>query len=395
MIIVLIVLGAIIVTSGIWFAILRRSVAEATTQPSLESGEDRRRQYEERLQGSAQWFSLFMALQPAFTQSTSIPAMADGIKHAFRNINPKLGILLAVGPMQDVAALVRSAGNRPAIALNPGSFITCLPEIEADLCTDLAHVLYHALLAKEPTRPWWLLHELAPEIQSRLLKHYHLAGQAIVIPLTAHDVPYGVALLTGFSVEGSAAALRETGERAALLGSLITCWMHGMLPQILGERPKGGDESFLTDALASMVSMEQSVLSLQEQAASADMLEALADYSQRSTAQIAETSKLAIQTCASLRRICQAELAMVLLPRKGAGSQWRRWKWKIGRGRILPRCKSTRRCIPDCAMSKSSRPGPMGLRAKPIPTENSTMPSPARRSSNSPIACRRSTWNRS
>jgi hypothetical protein len=62
------------------------------------------------------------------------------------------------------------------------------------------------------------------------------------------------------------------------------------------------------------------------------MLGALADYSHFSMERIAERSLLATQTCSSLRRICQADFAMLLLPEdKGnfavEAIEFEAWSW--------------------------------------------------------------------
>lgn len=319
---------SILLTSGVWFALLRRSAKTTTTLLSNDPGNERIQINEQRIRGMVEWFAIMADVQQLLIQSSTLPTMAQGLKQTFRQVNPKLGILLAFGSIQDIDRVNQSRENHAAISLNSGAYITCFPDIEAELSADLAHVVYNALAAKESTRRWWLLHDLAPEIQKSLLKQYHLAGQAVVIPLTFHNVLYGVMMVSGFAPDDHAVNPIETGERATLIGGMITARIQGMLPQIHGEH---ADEP-LTSALASLESMEQAVLTLQEQAASVDMLHALADYSQFSTTQIAETSLLAAQTCTSLVRICQAELAMVLLPQEGgkfavAAMQVEGWSW--------------------------------------------------------------------
>ncbi len=298
------------VTSGIWFLLRKRGDVgkDVPVEDEVIAA------YQTRLQSIPIWNVIFSELQAQLAQSNSLPEMAQGFKHVFSQENVQSSILLAIGPIRDFALLDSLGKNTPFLELNAKSFIISFPEMETDLCNTLAQELYTVLQQADPSRRWWLLRELAPALQSNLSKQYHMPGQGLITPLRYKGTLYGFCLVAGQLFNGGGDLVRDTGERIALTGDMLSTWLRCMAPQLLAGRPEPAPLGLGLDVLATLDNLEQTITSLQEQTESQTLLNALADYSHFSMLRLAETSLLASQTCNSLVRICHADFAMVLIP---------------------------------------------------------------------------------
>ncbi len=322
------------VTSGIWFAITRRSQPDAVESSAPDESRERLEIYQSRLNTYTQWLKGLSSYHQMLAQTTTLDEMAQGLKQIVTQSDVKKGVLLAINPPQDVAPLdVAGRGARPQNELAADAFIVSYPDIEGDLLWSLAGEIFTALRRNSSAQHrWWLLRDLAPDLQDHLLKRFHLAGQGIVIPLRYQGTLHGLSLITGVEMEGGAEAIRESGERLAVMGDMLAAWLHSRAVQLSADAPRQATPELALDALTSLDNLENAIAALQEEAESQEMLGALADYSHFSMERIAERSLLATQTCSSLRRICQADFAMLLLP-EGKGNfaveaiEFEDWSW--------------------------------------------------------------------
>ncbi len=344
-------------TSGVWI-FLRKRENEPESKPaerdSIVEG------YQARLQAISVWNDIFSQLHAHLAQSHTLPEMAQGFKHVFTQENGQSTVILAIGSIRDFALLDTLGKNTPFIDLNSNAFITSFPSLEDAECQALAQEIYKALQQQtDQTRRWCLLRDLSPSLQDNLTKQYHIHGQALVAPLRYKGTLYGFNFVAGPIVNGNSDMVRDSGERVALIGDILSTWLRCIVPQMLANRVEPTQTALSLDVLASFDNLEQTIATLQEQAESQALLDELADYSHFSTLRLAETSLVATQTCNSLTRICQADFTMVLLPTDGGkyaveaieteGWSWSRYTAMQGQTRphMLTRDENILKAWPD------------------------------------------------
>jgi hypothetical protein len=267
---------------------------------------------QQQLRLKSRWQTVLASFQTAMVTATTTGHVTDAFTRAIQHEFDDAHVLIGIGPILEIILQHAKAHGTSTVALDGDTQISAFPAIAAEQARDLVQALYRVIASpKCAQKKHELLYEVAPTLSQRMAQRLHFDGKSLLLPLRYAGVTYGVVLLSGEELL-QRDATPDTGDFLELLGQMVTTWVRCMTPQVL----TGGSQlpPVLSVGVLNSLQTLEHPLSLESQMASHDMLQELAGYARFSAERVAELSLLARQSCLSLRRICQADLALILLP---------------------------------------------------------------------------------
>lgn len=309
----------VVVTCGVagaayWFG--RKQVATAPASAAHEeASSDRTQAYAERFGLVKQWQEVLGTFHAQLVKLYSVEEMVTTLISALQHEFTNLHVLIALGPIRDILLQSLTPNDTKFVELNSDSCILAQPYLEGDLTTELAQELYSiAKKHRSASKRWMMVRDVQPALQSRLASRYHLAGPAMLIPITCGDLLCGIVLLSGPQLAKAMDLLQDNARFAVMASDSMASWVRSMAPQLLAGTAADPIATTPIMAMASLNLLEKSAMLVQTREEDREILSELASYSRSILTPSAEISLLAMQTCCSLRKICQADFAMFLRP---------------------------------------------------------------------------------
>lgn len=285
----------------------------SSPEPAAPVSERRATAFNDRLQTLVRWHEALTAFHQRVLAAGTVAEMAQTMADAIAQTFAEAAVVIGIGPTKDILLLDTLAALRAENQhLDDSSCAVANPAIDASLLRELVNDLSDLARRQPASERWLVVREVEPELHARLGQRFHILSRSIVVPLQLRATVIGVLLLSAPDLDHGVDALVDYGRFAAIACDVMTTWLRCMAPQLLAGTARDPVQLAPMPAIASLSVLEQSVGQAHESEESREILGELATYSRIVESYGAEIALLANQTCASLRRICNADLTMFL-----------------------------------------------------------------------------------
>ncbi len=303
---------------GVGFLTARQRSAPAASIENelIGNSEARTHLYLDRFKTTSRWQEVFTVFLSSFMHAFSVDEIAALMTSSLRHEYTDMSILIALGSVRDIMLLQTLASVRTtSLELDGVSCTLVDPPIEKQVAHALALELYELVKKHQHTdKKWFLVRDAQPQLQAHMHQRIHNSGQSMIVPLYFGKVLCGVMLFVDTSIGASHDATADFGRFAVMLGEVLVMWVRCMAPQLMAGTAADPVATLPAHAISTLSVLEQSANAIQGSHESEVYLGELMHYAQTINTYHAETAMLASQTCASLLRLCQADVALFFLP---------------------------------------------------------------------------------
>jgi HD-GYP domain-containing protein (c-di-GMP phosphodiesterase class II) len=297
-------------------AILSYVIAISTHKPAPQtqlsvSSSDRSSMYSTHYQISQQWKRFLAHLLDHQQLIFSSEELLKNVLFSFTETFPDDECVLAIGSEQDLVVLEHAAGllqDIPHLCHRISH-----PTLANDLLTECSNDLFAFLTEhRRIGQQWWTTRDFDAPLQFQLRQRYQLPGNGLLLPIRYQDVLYGLFYLTGPSFSQSPDLLKEHAQHGLLIAEFLTNWLRWMAPQVLAGVMSVPATTLPVHTLATLHQIEAAAETISTSLHAHELVDELAQFSHQLNHATPELSLLAESCCATLRRVCHADIALFL-----------------------------------------------------------------------------------
>jgi HD-GYP domain-containing protein (c-di-GMP phosphodiesterase class II) len=300
------------VVVGILSYVIAISTHKSASQTQLStSSSDRSSTYSAHYQISQQWKRFLAHLLDHQQLIFSSEELLKNVLFSFTEAFPEEGCVIGIGSEQDLVVLENAAGllqDIPHLC-----HLIAHPSLPNDYLAECSNELFAFLGERRGTRQqWWTSRDFDASLQSRLTQRYQLPTGGLLLPIRYQDVLYGLFYFTGPTFAKSPDIMKEHAQHALLIAEFLTTWLRWMAPQVLAGVTSAPATTLPIHTIATLHQIEAATETIPTSLHAHELVDELAQFSHQLNQTTPELSLLAETCCATLRRVCHADIALFL-----------------------------------------------------------------------------------